>query len=174
MVQRGGRTTWQTASAATASRVQHTEVKSDAAAQRPRDIIATPKCTTMALAVSLRPLHDAFGLQSMVVSVRQEAGGSGSGRHRRAAGGTRRTQRSIDALCREDAATEASVPTTVLPWPIAFNSIRTEAVSSKTGTPMKSTSSPTRRPRYLAHKDFRSHRRACACRCSSCSRFVRG
>ncbi len=54
-----------------------TEVNPDTAAHRPRGIIANPNCTTMALMVPAKPLHDAFGLEAMVATSYQAAGGAG-------------------------------------------------------------------------------------------------
>ncbi len=42
-----------------------------------RGIIANPNCTTMTLMMAAGPLHDAFGLQSVVVSSYQAVSGSG-------------------------------------------------------------------------------------------------
>lgn len=53
------------------------EVNPEAAANRPRGIIANPNCTTMVLMVAAKPLHDAFGLKSMVTTSFQAAGGAG-------------------------------------------------------------------------------------------------
>ena len=53
------------------------EVNPLAAQQRPKGIIANPNCTTMAAMPVLRPLHDAAGLVSMVVSTYQAVSGAG-------------------------------------------------------------------------------------------------
>jgi aspartate-semialdehyde dehydrogenase len=53
------------------------EVNPEAIADRPRGIIANPNCTTMVLMVPAKPLHDAFGLRSMVATSYQAAGGAG-------------------------------------------------------------------------------------------------
>lgn len=53
------------------------EVNPEAIADRPRGIIANPNCTTMVLMVAAKPLHDAFGLVSMVATSYQAAGGAG-------------------------------------------------------------------------------------------------
>ncbi|WP_370325861.1 aspartate-semialdehyde dehydrogenase [Euzebya sp.] len=55
-----------------------TEVNADLLAERPaKGIVANPNCTTMAVMLPLKALHDAFGLVSMVVSSYQAAGGAG-------------------------------------------------------------------------------------------------
>ena len=42
-----------------------------------RNIIANPNCSTIQLAVALKPLHDAFTIRRVVVSTYQSAGGAG-------------------------------------------------------------------------------------------------
>ena len=49
----------------------------DHAIERHHGIIANPNCTTMALMMAVGPLHDAFGLESMVASSYQSVSGSG-------------------------------------------------------------------------------------------------
>ncbi len=46
-------------------------------ANRPKGIIANPNCTTMAAMPVLRPLHEAAGLRTMVVSTYQAVSGAG-------------------------------------------------------------------------------------------------
>ncbi len=53
------------------------EVNPQAAAHRPRGIIANPNCTTMVLMVAAKPLHDMFGLTEVVATSYQAAGGAG-------------------------------------------------------------------------------------------------
>jgi aspartate-semialdehyde dehydrogenase len=53
------------------------EVNPDAIRHRPKGIVANPNCTTMVLAVPLRPLHDTFRLTEMVATSYQAAGGAG-------------------------------------------------------------------------------------------------
>lgn len=53
------------------------EVNPFAAQQRPKGIIANPNCTTMAAMPVLRPLHDAAGLLSLIVSTYQAVSGAG-------------------------------------------------------------------------------------------------
>lgn len=53
------------------------EVNPLALLDRPRGIVANPNCTTMVLVVAAKPLHDAFGLEAMVVTSYQSAGGAG-------------------------------------------------------------------------------------------------
>ncbi|MYR07891.1 aspartate-semialdehyde dehydrogenase [Gordonia sp. SID5947] len=53
------------------------EVNGDLAKNPPKGIIANPNCTTMAAMPVLKPLHDAAGLQRLVVSSYQAVSGSG-------------------------------------------------------------------------------------------------
>lgn len=54
------------------------DVNPDALTQRPaKGIVANPNCTTMAVMVPMKALHDAFGLTEMVCSTYQAAGGAG-------------------------------------------------------------------------------------------------
>lgn len=53
------------------------EVNPDALRKIPKGIIANPNCTTMAAMPVLKPLHDAAGLKSLVVSTYQAVSGGG-------------------------------------------------------------------------------------------------
>ncbi|WP_326556042.1 aspartate-semialdehyde dehydrogenase [Micromonospora sp. NBC_01796] len=53
------------------------EVNPQAAAVRPKGIIANPNCTTMAAMPILRPLHEEAGLVSLVVATYQAVSGAG-------------------------------------------------------------------------------------------------
>ncbi|GGQ87145.1 aspartate-semialdehyde dehydrogenase [Couchioplanes azureus] len=53
------------------------EVNPEAAARRPRGIIANPNCTTMAAMPVLRPLHEEAGLVALVVTTYQAVSGAG-------------------------------------------------------------------------------------------------
>ncbi|GAA3711563.1 aspartate-semialdehyde dehydrogenase [Gordonia hankookensis] len=53
------------------------EVNGELAKNPPKGIIANPNCTTMAAMPVLKPLHDAAGLQRLVVSSYQAVSGSG-------------------------------------------------------------------------------------------------
>ncbi|CAG7844689.1 Aspartate-semialdehyde dehydrogenase [Pseudoclavibacter triregionum] len=53
------------------------EVNPDALAQRPKNIIANPNCTTMAAMPVLKPLHDEAGLVRLTVATYQAVSGSG-------------------------------------------------------------------------------------------------
>jgi aspartate-semialdehyde dehydrogenase len=53
------------------------EVNPQAASKRPLGIIANPNCSTIQMVVALKPLHDAAGLQHIVVSTYQSVSGKG-------------------------------------------------------------------------------------------------
>jgi aspartate-semialdehyde dehydrogenase len=53
------------------------EVNMDAAARRPKGIIANPNCATIQLVVALKPLHDAARIKHVVVSTYQATSGKG-------------------------------------------------------------------------------------------------
>ena len=53
------------------------EVNRDALASIPKGIVANPNCTTMAVMLPAKALHDAFGLRAMVATSYQAAGGAG-------------------------------------------------------------------------------------------------
>lgn len=53
------------------------EVNMEAAARRPKGIIANPNCSTIQMVVALKPLHDAAGIRHIVVSTYQAASGKG-------------------------------------------------------------------------------------------------
>jgi len=54
------------------------EINPGAAKVRPRGIIANPNCTTIISLMALKPLHDAFGLKSVIASSYQAVSGSGA------------------------------------------------------------------------------------------------
>jgi aspartate-semialdehyde dehydrogenase len=53
------------------------EVNLEAAAQRPKGIIANPNCATIQMVVALKPLHDAARIKHIVVSTYQATSGKG-------------------------------------------------------------------------------------------------
>lgn len=54
------------------------EVNLDAAADRPKGIIANPNCSTIQMVVALKPLHDAARLKRVVVATYQAISGAGA------------------------------------------------------------------------------------------------
>jgi aspartate-semialdehyde dehydrogenase len=54
------------------------EINPEAAKNRPRNLIANPNCTTIISLMALAPLHEAFGLRSVIASSYQAVSGSGA------------------------------------------------------------------------------------------------
>jgi len=54
------------------------EINPEAAKNHPRNIIANPNCTTIISLMALAPLHQAFGLRSIIASTYQAVSGSGA------------------------------------------------------------------------------------------------
>ena len=54
------------------------EINPEAAKNHPRNIIANPNCTTIISLMALAPLHQAFGLRSVIASTYQAVSGSGA------------------------------------------------------------------------------------------------
>ncbi len=54
------------------------EINPEAAKNRPKGIIANPNCTTIITLMGLYPLHQAFGLKSIIASTYQAVSGSGA------------------------------------------------------------------------------------------------
>jgi aspartate-semialdehyde dehydrogenase len=54
------------------------EINPQAVRHRPKGIIANPNCTTIISLMALKPLHDAFGLKSVIASSYQAVSGSGA------------------------------------------------------------------------------------------------
>jgi aspartate-semialdehyde dehydrogenase len=97
------------------------EVNPEAAATRPKGIIANPNCTTMALMVPVKPLHDAFGLEAMVATSYQAAGGAGQSGIDELVLVHEKLDGRVEELRTSGAAVEASVSTSVFPRPLAWN-----------------------------------------------------
>jgi aspartate-semialdehyde dehydrogenase len=97
------------------------EVNPDAAAHRPKGIVANPNCTTMVLMVAAKPLHDAFGLTQMVATSYQAAGGAGMSGITELLDQTAALGKVADQLRFAGATAEASVEPATFSRPIAFN-----------------------------------------------------
>jgi aspartate-semialdehyde dehydrogenase len=54
------------------------EINPEAAKNRPKGIIANPNCTTIISLMALAPLHERFGLESVIASSYQAVSGSGA------------------------------------------------------------------------------------------------
>jgi aspartate-semialdehyde dehydrogenase len=85
------------------------EVNGAALAARPRNLVANPNCSTIQLLMALKPLHDAAGLEQIVLSTYQAISGKGA-----------RALAELEQQMRQDLAGET--PThAVLPGVLAFN-----------------------------------------------------
>jgi len=96
------------------------EVNPAALSELPKGIIANPNCTTMAAMPVLKPLHDAAGLRSLVVSTYQAVSGAGLAGVQELESQVREAGHDSRALMRDGGAVRFSEPTK-WPVPIAFN-----------------------------------------------------
>lgn len=96
------------------------EVNPEALAQISKGIVANPNCTTMAAMPVLKPLHQAAGLRSMVVSTYQAVSGGGIEGVRELESQIDKAGRHSSELMRDGRAIEFNAPSK---WkvPIAFN-----------------------------------------------------
>lgn len=102
------------------------EVNPHAAVDRPRGIIANPNCTTMVLMLAAKPLHDRFGLRSMVATSYQAAGGAGMSGIDELVGQASVALTHAGAMVDDGAAVEAAMATSAFApqafsKPLAFN-----------------------------------------------------
>jgi aspartate-semialdehyde dehydrogenase len=75
-----------------------------------RGLIANPNCSTMQLMVAIKPIHDAVGIERLIVSTYQSVSGTGV-----------RAVEELEAQTRAVLAGEAPPAPAVYPHPIAFN-----------------------------------------------------
>ncbi len=87
------------------------EINPEAAKNRPKGIISNPNCTTIISLMALAPLHEAFGLESVIASSYQAVSGSG-------AQGIVELEDQVNAISRGE-----SFEPKVYPRQIAFNVI---------------------------------------------------
>ena len=87
------------------------EINPEAAANRPKGIIANPNCTTIITLMGLYPLHQQFGLRSIIASSYQAVSGSG-------AQGIIELENQVKAIANDQACEQ-----NVYPHQIAFNVI---------------------------------------------------
>lgn len=97
------------------------EVNPHALPHRPRGIVANPNCTTMVLMVAAKPLHDAFGLEAMVTTSYQSAGGAGHKGMSELLEQTSKLLDDPDRLRRDGRAVAATVPPAQFSKALAFN-----------------------------------------------------
>jgi aspartate-semialdehyde dehydrogenase len=96
------------------------EVNPDAAAHRPKGIIANPNCTTMAAMPVLRPLHDEAQLVSLVVATYQAVSGAGLAGAAELEDQVRKVADGASGLAFDGGAVEFPAPK-VFSQPVAFN-----------------------------------------------------
>jgi aspartate-semialdehyde dehydrogenase len=96
------------------------EVNPDAAAHRPKGIIANPNCTTMAAMPVLRPLHDEAQLVSLVVATYQAVSGAGLAGVAELEDQVRKVADGAGGLAFDGGAVEFPAPK-VFSQPVAFN-----------------------------------------------------
>jgi aspartate-semialdehyde dehydrogenase len=96
------------------------EVNPDAAAHRPKGIIANPNCTTMAAMPVLRPLHGEAQLVSLVVATYQAVSGAGLAGVAELEDQVRKVADGASGLAFDGGAVEFPVPK-VFSQPVAFN-----------------------------------------------------
>ncbi|GAA2614942.1 aspartate-semialdehyde dehydrogenase [Actinomadura fulvescens] len=96
------------------------EVNPQAAAVRPKGIIANPNCTTMAAMPVLRPLHEEAGLEALVVATYQAVSGSGLSGVAELHEQARKVVEGADRLTHDGAVVDFPEPR-VYARPIAFN-----------------------------------------------------
>jgi aspartate-semialdehyde dehydrogenase len=98
------------------------EVNVQDLASIPKGIVANPNCTTMVAMPVLKPLHDAAGLESLVVSTYQSVSGSGREGVKELADQLARTSAAAAALATDGRAVDHGAPSK-FPAPVAHNVI---------------------------------------------------
>ncbi|WP_033327997.1 aspartate-semialdehyde dehydrogenase [Streptomyces yerevanensis] len=96
------------------------EVNPHAIVNRPKGIIANPNCTTMAAMPVLKPLHEAAGLEALVVATYQAVSGSGLAGVAELHGQAQKVIADADKLTHDGSAVDFPEPQ-VYKRPIAFN-----------------------------------------------------
>ncbi|MFI5715118.1 aspartate-semialdehyde dehydrogenase [Nocardia sp. NPDC051750] len=96
------------------------EVNPEATRNPAKGIIANPNCTTMAAMPVLKPLHDAAGLQRLIVSSYQAVSGSGLAGVEELASQTRAVIDDAEKLTHDGSAVDFPAPNKYVA-PIAFN-----------------------------------------------------
>ena len=96
------------------------EVNGELAKNPPKGIVANPNCTTMAAMPVLKPLHDAAGLQRLVVSSYQAVSGSGLAGVDELATESRAAIDDLEKLVYDGSAIDFPAPVKYVA-PIAFN-----------------------------------------------------
>ena len=99
-----------------------TEVNAEQLSTRPpKGIVANPNCTTMAVMLPMKALHDAFGLTEMVATSYQAAGGAGQSGIDELEAQVPVLAEQFELLRTDGAAAGKLVTPSTFPAPIAFN-----------------------------------------------------
>ena len=131
------------------------EINPEDLADTRRGIVSCPNCTTMVLALALAPLHQAAGLERLVVSTYQAVSGAGQpgiARARRAVDEGRRPRGDPPAGRRHRPGPRRGRG--VAPTPSPGTSSRSRAAARRAGTPPRSGSSSARARRILHAPDL--------------------
>ena len=88
-----------------------------------KGIVANPNCSTMQLMVALKPIHDAVGIERLVVSTYQSVSGTGV-----------KAIEELDAQTRAVLDGDEPLAPEVYPHPIAFNVLGGSRATSRTAT----------------------------------------
>ena len=97
------------------------EVNPDALERIERGIVANPNCTTMAIMLPLKALHDAFGLRAIVATSFQAAGGAGQKGMDELAAQVPLLHDAREQLVSDGAAAIAAIEHSVHAAPLAYN-----------------------------------------------------
>jgi aspartate-semialdehyde dehydrogenase len=97
------------------------EVNPDALDSVPKGIVANPNCTTMVVMLPAKALHDAFGLEAMVATSFQAAGGAGQKGIDELAGQVEPLASDVDQLVSDGASAARKVEHSVHENTLAFN-----------------------------------------------------
>jgi aspartate-semialdehyde dehydrogenase len=124
------------------------EINPEAAKNRPKGIIANPNCTTIISLMALAPLHERFGLESVIASSYQAVSGSG-------AQGIIELEEQVKAI-----ANGQSFTPKVYPRQIAFNVIPQVDVFTENGYTKEEMKMAYEGRKILGHPDLKV---SCTC-----------
>lgn len=124
------------------------EINPEAAKKRPKGIIANPNCTTIISLMALAPLHERFGLESVIASSYQAVSGSG-------AQGIVELEEQVKAI-----ANGQSFTPKVYPRQIAFNVIPQVDVFTENGYTKEEMKMAYEGRKILGHPDLKV---SCTC-----------
>lgn len=124
------------------------EINPEAAKNRPKGIIANPNCTTIISLMALAPLHERFGLESVIASSYQAVSGSG-------AQGIVELEEQVKAIANGQTFTPK-----VYPRQIAFNVIPQVDVFTENGYTKEEMKMANEGRKILGHPDLKV---SCTC-----------